>query len=173
MQSIFFLKQDYEEARSCYAASIERMEKRGADNPFILYGYSIFLAVTQEEDWIVIKEYVFRARLAEKNWRKRHVQEKKSIYELPCAGFYRHSAFVDQSAESWHNYALCLMLAFNDLLGARDAFVYALEKSPHSKFVIANFNFLLQDSEFLGSKRPLDWTIFDEVNQIKQQHIRC
>jgi len=89
------------------------MVARGIDNPFILYGYAIFLAATQEDDFTAIKEYTYRANVAEKRHRKRHDLEScisnspKLIYELADVGFFRHAAITQQSGDAWHNYALC------------------------------------------------------------------
>ena len=69
------------------------MEARGIDNLFILYGYAIFLAATEEDDFVSIKEYTYRANVAEKRQRKRHDHSSRSpisippIYELADVGF--------------------------------------------------------------------------------------
>ena len=83
-----------------------KMKERGRDNAFILYGYAIYLAATREDDYTMIKEYVYRAQVAEKRHQKRN-QLFKSVYEIADKGFFRHAAIFQQSGETWHNYALC------------------------------------------------------------------
>ena len=41
----------YDRARDLYAKIMGYMNGRGVDNPFVLYSYAIFEAVTNEEDW--------------------------------------------------------------------------------------------------------------------------
>ena len=124
---VHVIQHDYDKARVLYNIAFESMEDRGIDNPFLLYSLGIFFAVTQEEEWSVIKDYIYRARLAEQKMVKRAEFNQDSrmrssytpVYNMACAGFFRHAALSQQSGESWHNYAICLMLVFRDFKNAR------------------------------------------------------
>ena len=159
-----------------YAAALERMEMRGIDNPFVLHGYAIFLAVTQEDDFMVIEDYAHRASLMERKRKERvrqdlRVNNSSHIYNLSYIGFYRHAAFSQQTGDSWHNYALCRMLVFRDMPGARDAFLRALKLSPsnENQKIVNNFNILLQNSEYMGTERQQPWDAFDELRIRERQ----
>ena len=41
----------YDRARDLYGKIMDYMNDRGVDNPFVLYSFAIFEAVTTEEDW--------------------------------------------------------------------------------------------------------------------------
>jgi hypothetical protein len=56
---------EYDRARKFYVKMLDFMNNRGVDNAFILYSCAIFGAVTGEEDWLVIKDYARRAKVAD------------------------------------------------------------------------------------------------------------
>ena len=144
---------DYDRARKFYAKMLDFMNNRGVDNAFILYSCAIFGAVTIEEDWVVIKDYARRAKVADKmiQRRKNEVSEQvKSSYHVATWAFYYQSISNDHRAKSLHNYALCQMLVANDLEGARKSFIESLTLEPKDKHIVLNFNVLLQDQDFLG-----------------------
>jgi hypothetical protein len=153
--------QAYERARKLYRFMMEFMQERGPDNAFVLYSVAIFGAVTLEEDWINIKDWAYRGNKADLFVSKRQ-GKSATVYNLANAGFYKTKALFDQSGESWHNYALCRMLVYKDLEGARDAFIRAVSASPHDKRIAKNFNILIQDPDFYGRDPP--WDCFDEYN---------
>lgn len=92
-------------------------------------------------------------------------KKQRSIYELAKVGYFRYSAYNQQTGESWHNYAVCLMLVSHDLTGARDAFKTALNLSPQDKKIISNFNTLIQDKDFMGME---SWDAYSEM-MVEQQ----
>lgn len=146
---------DYDKAREAYVKILRFMNERGVDNAFVLYSYAIFGAVTNEEDWYDINEYTRRGKLAEELMHKRQNQAacmddapRESIFAIARGAFFLQ-ANKEDTAESWHNYALCQMLVYDDLEGARDSFRRAIIDSPHDRRIISNFNALLQHSEFL------------------------
>lgn len=148
---------DYDRAREAYVKILRFMNERGVDNAFVLYSYAIFGAVTNEEDWCDINEYARRGKLAEELMHKRKQQAtcldapRESVFAIAQGAFYLQAVGYDEeTAESWHNYALCQMLVYSDLEGARESFHRAIIASPHDKRIISNFNALLQHSEFLG-----------------------
>ena len=132
------------------------MQRRGVDNAFVLYSYAIFGAATGEEDWADIKDYARRAKDADERMRKRaHGSDTrdppKSAYTIATAAFYLQSICSEHDpAESHHNYALCQMLVLGDFTGARESFLQAMKCSPRDTRIIANFNTLLQDPDYLG-----------------------
>merc|ERR1712150_380209 len=132
------------------------MGARGVDNPFVLFGYAIFSGVTHEEDWGVVKNLIYRGKIAAAN---RAGGSQLNPYDLADAGFYRQAVINDHSGESWHNYAMCRMLVYHDLSLARDCFISALKVSPHNKRIIQNFNVLIQDRAYMN--RP-NWDAYDE-----------
>jgi tetratricopeptide (TPR) repeat protein len=147
---------DYDRARDAYTTILSFMNERGVDNAFVLYSYAIFGAVTNEEDWSDIHDYIRRGKDAEQLMRKRRRTdyapgEPTSIYEIAKGAFYLQAVSNEEDpAESWHNYALCQMLVYDDLECARESFHQAIVASPHDRRIISNFNALLQQTEFLG-----------------------
>ncbi|KAL3804333.1 hypothetical protein HJC23_011261 [Cyclotella cryptica] len=149
---------DYDTARMSYVKILSFMNERGVDNAFVLYSYAIFVAVTNEEDWDDINDNVRRAKTAEERMRKRrqvncagYQTEPKSLYAIAREAFYLQAVSNDSdSGESWHNYALCQMLVYRDLQGARESFRRAIMASPTDRRIISNFNALLQNSAYLG-----------------------
>ncbi|KAL9180936.1 hypothetical protein ACHAXT_009741 [Thalassiosira profunda] len=148
---------DYDRARGLYSQLNDFMQRRGVDNAFVLYSYAIFEAATGEEDWADIKDYARRAREADERMQKREHSAAdtrdppKCAYTIATAAFYLQSICSEHDpAESHHNYALCQMLVLGDLDGARESFLQAMKCSPRDTRIIANFNTLLQDPDYLG-----------------------
>lgn len=150
----------YDEARGLYVKMIDYMTSKGVDNAFVLYSYAIFGSVTGEEDWMEIKEYTRRAKLADERLQMRRrkdttdardLLEKRSAYHIATAAFYLQPICNDhEPAESWHNYALCQMLVHHDLAGAKESFIQAMSYAPRDKRIISNFNTLLQDEDYMN-----------------------
>ena len=137
------------------------MNHRGVDNAFVLYSYAVFGAVTSEEDWMEIKDYARRAKLADERMQirrskkddqdDRREESQKSSYHIATAAFYLQPICNDhEPAESWHNYALCQMLVHHDLCGARESFTQAMIRAPRDKRIVSNFNTLLQDEDYMN-----------------------
>lgn len=148
---------DYERARPLYAKLMRFMEMR-VDNAFVLYSYAIFVAVSGEQDWEEIKDYVRRAKLQEKR------SNRASVYDISSSAFYLQAVSNEDSpgaSENWHNYAMLQMLVHQDLEGARRAFMHAMKLSPNNKTLSSNFNVLLQDKDYLG----LPITVFEEYRR--------
>jgi hypothetical protein len=148
---------DYDRAREFYTKMIDFMNNRGVDNPFVLFSFAIFGAVTNEEDWGEIKDFARRAKIADEMVQRRRDNtidarvQGKSSYHVATAAFYLQSLCNDHDpAESFHNYALCQMLVISDFEGARKSFLQAMILAPQDKRIISNFNTLLQDRDFMG-----------------------
>jgi len=88
---------------------------------------------------------------------------------MTCTEFFRHAALSYQSGESWHNYAICLMLVFRDFKNVREALKAAVRFSPHDKRIINNFDTLIQDEDFMGMK---SWNVYDEMRTEQQNRKR-
>jgi len=132
---------DYDHARHLYAQCLRFMEWRGPDNAFILYSYAIFCAVTMEDDWDNIDAYVFRANEA-------NIQSLSDLrpvrYNLAKVGYFRLATSIRNDGESWHNYAMCLQLAFREYDEAEKAYVQAVRRSPHDERILENFSRFLR-----------------------------
>ncbi len=133
------LKDDVFKTEILYKDCIDRMNARGAgDHAFILYGYAIFLAGTSSnrDFW----HYVKRGRDAEDRYKKRLSVNKSSIYVV-ANEYFRYVAINEQkSMQAWHNYALCRMIAFDDIQGASIAFKESLKRDPSNRRVLQNMN---------------------------------
>ena len=133
------------------------------DNAFVLYSFAIFSAVTGDQEWDAIKDYVRRAKLQEQR-KKRSGRLAKSTYDIASTAFYLQAVSnegLPGGSENWHNYGLHQMLVQNDLPSARRCFMRALNLNPHNKTLISNFNVLLQDEDYMG----LNTTVHEEYRQ--------
>lgn len=168
---LHIVQHDYERARKFYAKILDFMNDRGVDNAFILYSCAIFGAVTSEEDWVVIKDYARRAKVADEMIQRRNndvSEQVKSSYHVAQWAFYYQSISNDHNrAKSLHNYALCQMLVANDLKGARKSFIESITLAPKDKLIVLNFNTLLQDQDFLGDARR---NAYDEYHCSTMKH---
>lgn len=153
---------DYEKARPLFAKMMSYMSMR-VDNAFVLYSFAIFSAVTGDQDWDAIKDYIRRAKLQEQRKKEsRHLA--KSTYDIASTAFYLQAVSnegLPGGSENWHNYGLHQMLVQNDLPSARRCFMRALNLNPHNKTLISNFNVLLRDEDYLG----LNTTVHEEYRQ--------
>ncbi|GMI35350.1 hypothetical protein TrCOL_g9428, partial [Triparma columacea] len=161
------IEHEYVRARKLYRFLFEFMEERGPDNPFVLYSVAIFGAVTCEEDWGYIKDWAWRGNKADIAMGKKAGKAATS-YNLANSGFFKAKALLDQSGESWHNYALCRMLVYKDLEGARDAFIRAVVAAPHDKRISQNFNILIQDVDYFARDPP--WDCWDEFQAHQREY---
>ena len=140
--------QNYDHARLLYARALEMMQYRGPDNAVILFSYAIFLAVTQEEDWETINFYLERAHVANAVGKPGRNGRANKKYNLAKVGYYRLKTVTASKKErgpAWHNYALCLQLAFRDYPGATDAFVQGVLATPKEEKLLDNFNYFLDN----------------------------
>ena len=127
-----------------YKDCIDRMNARGGDHAFILYGYAIFLAGNSDQDFW---HYVKRGRDAEDRYKKRLDVTRSSIYVV-ANEYFRYIAIIEQkSMQAWHNYALCRMIAFDDIQGASIAFKKALKRDPSNRRVLQNMNEMLRKNQ--------------------------
>jgi len=138
--------QNYDHARLLYARALEMMQYRGPDNAVILFSYAIYLAVTQEEDWETINFYLERAHVANAVGKPGRNGRANKKYNLAKVGYYRLKTVTASKKErgpAWHNYALCLQLAFRDYPGATDAYVQGVLATPSEEKLLDNFNYFL------------------------------
>jgi len=134
---------NYERVRPLYMQAMRFMENRGPDNAFVLFAYAIFLAATFEDDMNSIDELAERARAA--NFVNPNIDDMRPIrFLLANAGYFRLATIVNQDGESWHNYALCRQIAFQDYEGAEEAYIKAVLAAPHDERIIKNFNLFLR-----------------------------
>jgi hypothetical protein len=147
---------DYDRARRLYLEAMRRMDYKGPDIPHVLYAYGIFSFVTHELDEADCRELIHRARMAEerkeRNFRQvtggkagasavRTMHYGKS-FNLAKVGFFKHAATIaskERRRESFHNYALCHHLVYDDFNGAFDAFMNAFTADPTEPRLVANF----------------------------------
>ena len=132
---------DYERARPIYQKMMHFMDRRGIDNSFVLYSYSIFCAITGDRGWDEISRFTLRARAASRTCLG------TSSFSQAAVGFFLQMALHSQSDDErgWHNYALCRMLVYDDLLGANSAFLKALSANPDCLKVISNYKYFLNE----------------------------
>jgi hypothetical protein len=134
------------------------MEWRGPDVAFVLYAYAIFAAYTHDLDFADILALLERGRLAEEvretQLRKARGEEASQailngtfrhgkVFELANIGFFRHYATEHESEASWHNYALCRFLIFNDFATSFDAFLMAFKYAPSNEKLKTNFDLMM------------------------------
>ena len=130
---------DMQRARILYAEAIRRMEYIGPDVAFVLYSYAIFAFVMQDLDYTDVVLLLERARKAEEiraatsggsqavaNGTYRHGK----IFDLAKIGFYKHSAVTQSDAYSWHNYAACEFLIYNNFFTHSKKWSYLDNFSP-------------------------------------------
>ena len=150
---------DYTRARSLYYESMRRMEWRGPDVAFVLYAYAIFACYTHDLDISDILGLLERGRVAEET---REVQLRKAkgqaesqaiakgtfrhgqVFELANIGFFRNYATEHETEASWHNYALCRFLVFNDFATSFDAFLEAFKYAPGNEKLKTNFDTMMR-----------------------------
>jgi hypothetical protein len=146
---------DYEKARPLYAKMMSYMERR-IDNAFVLYSYSIFAAVSGEEDWNEIKEFSRRAKIADDQRKRKRGDFAVSEYDIASSAFLLQAVAngeLSGGSENFHNLALCQMLVQQDLLRARGSFLRAMKQAPSNKTLSSNYNVLLQDKDFLNHQK--------------------
>ena len=98
---------------SMYEQCLTRMEGRGSDNAFILYGVAILYASIDDDgdngnDMVCFKDYTARAQAVEQRYQKRN-ETNTSLYLL-ANEIYKFVADQTQTGKSWHNYALCRLV---------------------------------------------------------------
>lgn len=164
------IKHDYEKARPLYYNMLTYMNRRGADNAFILLSYALFSAVTEDEDWDTIKNLAYRGIMCSsssrdkknENWESQTMKNAQShhaythVYDLADTGFFRQTAYQqNQNSESWHNYALSRMIVYHDYQAASEYFSRAICLSPQDERLNRNFEVLMYDKEFMGNPRNI------------------
>jgi len=150
------------------------MNRRGIDNPFVLYSLAIFFAIKEEDDWDIINEYAYRARTSED--RQGSISNPKtstsnSLFNLAQIGFFRHAAFrknlsPQQKGTSWCNYGLCQMIVYRDWNSARDCFRRAIHASPHDETIIRIFKVLLFSKDYMNIDMS-SLCIFEELQLLE------
>lgn len=95
------VQENIEHAMSLYEHCLTRMKQKGNDNAFILYGFAIFRARTDQD----YATFASRAKSVEARYQKRN-ETKQSLYLL-ANEIFRYAAIEKQTGSSWHNYALC------------------------------------------------------------------
>jgi ankyrin repeat protein len=173
---------DMARARDLYIESLRRMEWRGPDDPFVLYSYSIFAFITHDNDYEDILMLLTRARKAEEsreniNRKRRGEKENTAIkkgtyvhgknFYLANVGFFRHAAKHQDNAQSWHNYAACRFLIYNDFIGSFDAFLNAFRWDPTNLRLKSNFDVMME--HFYGKDKEVTATVVRERMQLLAQ----
>jgi len=177
------MKHDFKQAQPLYLSMFDYMTERGIDNAFVLYSYAIFAAITEEEDWTIIKDYMFRAQGAQ-NKQKKKMELNKSTpnrsisfsYDLAEAGFFRQAAYQQETSSyrkgiCWCNYALCRMMVYKDWNGAREYFLRGVNASPHDARIVRLFKILINDVDFMGLNTA-KWSVYDEC-RLMMNNVEC
>lgn len=149
---------DLVRARNLYMECFRRMKSRGPDNPFLLYAYAIFVFVNREADFADVEAFIARAHTAELNLelqrrrRRGDVIDAKvlaakmkfgSTFKLAKIGYFQRYAESHNTCLSWHQYAACLFLVYNDFDKSFAAFVRSLDREALNAAARANLDFLL------------------------------
>jgi hypothetical protein len=164
---------DLDQARPFYDLTMNFMELRGADNSFVLYAYAIFCAATGDHEWDEIQGFVSRAKEATKN-----SKSGTSAFTKADVGFFRQKALQSgkDDGRGWHNYALCRMLVYGDVVGAKAAFLNSLEASAlDNERAITNFDYLLLNYSSNTNKQDdneLRLTALEEYQKFRQQEAK-
>ena len=67
------------------------------------------------------------AKVNKKAMRRGAYDERPTRYNLAKVGYYRLKTATDErNGEGWHNYAMCLQLAFKEYDAAQDAYIQAI-----------------------------------------------
>jgi hypothetical protein len=125
----------------------------------VLYAYAIFACYTHDLDISDILGLLERGRVAEET---REVQLRKAkgqaesqaiakgtfrhgqVFELANIGFFRNYATEHETEASWHNYALCRFLVFNDFATSFDAVLEAFKYAPGNEKLKTNFDTMMR-----------------------------
>ena len=131
---------DPDRARPMYQTCYSRMVELGPDDALVLLSYAIFNAATGDDDWPIIEDCARRGSLCEGGT----MYGDRHGYDLADGGFFRAAAAFDPCGWTWHNYAICRWLAFNDMSQAEDCFVRAIQCDPHNRTIQENFDYFLE-----------------------------
>ena len=66
------------------------------------------------------------------------------VFELARLGFYKHGAHTHPDAFSWHNYAACLFLIYNDFNSSFDSWLNAFRYDAVDKKMKGNFDLMMR-----------------------------
>jgi hypothetical protein len=150
---------DNSRSRAIYSDCLRRMERGGPDIPLVLYAYSIFVFVYHEADYSEVRAMLTRAKTAEFNieMTNRHKRGLRvpssemlesfrygSSFDNANIGYFKRYAEIHNTNESWHHYAACQFLVYNDFDNAFYAFVRAFEYDPLDKRLRSNFDLMMQ-----------------------------
>ena len=150
--------QDYNRARMLYIETLNRMEYLGPDSAIILYSYCIFSFVTHNCDYNDILMLLTRAKLAEEiqvnQLRKvkgllnslaikNKTYHYGTIYNYATIGFYKNTAEIQNTSESWHNYAIVEFLIYNNYQLSFQLFVNAFKINQNNKLLKLNFDLMI------------------------------
>lgn len=155
---------DYDKARRLYMECLNRMAYRGPDFAFILYAYAIFAFVTQDLDYVDVQMLIARGKKAEETreilLRKKNKELESAaiangtfqygkVFNLAKIGFFRFSANSDSCGPSWHNYAACTFLIYNDYKTSFESYLNAFKYDAANKGMKHNFDIMM--THFFGS----------------------
>jgi hypothetical protein len=170
------------------------MEWRGPDVAFVLYTYAIFSFFSHDMDYSDVLVYMERARKAEEV-NEQHAREARGesrsqaidngtyrhgkVMDLANIGFFRKYATELETSASWHNYAICRFLIYNDFATSFDAFLEAFKYAPDDPKLKENFDVMMR--HFHGqNKRYLEEIVRSrmrylaardaEVQNVKTEH---
>lgn len=130
--------QDLNRARRAFVESLRRMQWRGPDIPFLLYAYSTFALVAQDEDYMDVMILIARARKAEEDLdtvRRNKIGQPPSntikngtfqygkVFDLAHIGFFKHMALKLLNSMGWQSLGVCRFLVYNDFNSSFDAFI--------------------------------------------------
>ncbi len=150
---------DDNRARKLYMEGLRQMNFKGPDDANLLYAYTIYVFVTHEQDFADILMLLTRARKAEEQRENlRSIKEtgapsqavKNGTYThgrsfaLANSGFFRNAATSQNTALSWHNYAACRFLVYNDFAGSFDAFLEGFKHDPADTKMSSNFDVMME-----------------------------
>lgn len=165
MLFLLCFKHAYDRVRPIAQRCINEMETRGPDNAFILYTYAIFLTAAAEEDWVVIRSLVARARLADK---------KSTAYNAAFEGFFRQARASQRSdPTALFHFGIASMLVKRDYGAAEESFLMALENMSmqtnlHER-IISTFDFMISELQGKGAETSAaeKWRVHAERRAIE------
>ena len=149
---------DLDRARGLYMECFRRMSYRGPDNSFLLYAYAIFVFVNREVDFVDIEALITRAQSAELNSelqrrrRRGDSIDSKSLaatmrfgftFKQAKIGYFERYAELHNTCLSWHQYAACLFIVYNQFEKSFSAFVRALDRDALNVAARSNLDLML------------------------------
>jgi hypothetical protein len=162
------------------------MQWRGPDIAFVLYSYTIFALMAEDEDISDIRPMLERARQAEvyraEIFRQKYhkyqvintttkVQEGKEkifsygkVFDLAHVGFFRYNAQTQNNAFAWEALAICRFLVYNDFNSSFDYFLQAFHHDAKNIKIFRNYTIMM--THFHGP----DKYHHEEIRKQRMQH---